>query len=668
MTLLASLIMLATAPITVAAEPPLQQPTAAFEPAECMFEFPFFSFIPPESNGYQCGYVTVPEQHRDPNGPAIRLPVAILEARSENPRPDPLFVAQGGPGGDAFEIFSLMMLNNPIVRDRDLVIFNQRGTLYAEPDLRCTEIYEARPEILALPPEEATEREKEMLAQCRWRLHTEGINLSAYNSIENAADVEAIRAALGYDDINFYGVSYGTLLALHLMRDHPDHLRSVIIDGVVPTQLNFISQVPQGKERIFDEMFQACANDPACQAEYPELEQQFFTLVDELNQQPISVTLTDPDTDETAQAYVDGDTLIDLMFQIFYLSDAYAIFPKIVTDIEGGDYSFLRAIWPLFAFDRTLSDGMYFSVICAEDANFDPGQVPLGGVRPEFARTAPSELQEYRDVCDFWQVDRLPPSVDEPVVSYIPTLVLSGQFDPITPPSFAAEAAKYLANSYNIVSPVSSHGTMGSGDCVDQVVQDFLDNPRLAPDSTCLAGLAPAGFVPKNVIRVDLIRDLLGELKPSAIIQTGVAGLFLAGLLSAFIIWPLVWLINLIRSQKSELTPAQKKVRWTGIGLMILFGLLSIVFVAGLTGVSVYAIVVNTNLLVLSSLPGWSAPLFIIPWLLGLLALGLMVATILIWRRSGWSIWGKLYYSFLNLCAVGYVVVLSIGGFMTVLI
>ena len=138
----------------------------------------------------------------------------------------------------------------------------------------------------------------------------------------------------------------------------------------MPTQLNFISQVPQGKERIFDEMFQACANDPACQAEYPELEQQFFTLVDELNQQPISVTLTDPDTDETAQAYVDGDTLIDLMFQIFYLSDAYAIFPKIVTDIEGGDYSFLRAIWPLFAFDRTLSDGMYFSVICAEDANF----------------------------------------------------------------------------------------------------------------------------------------------------------------------------------------------------------------------------------------------------------------------------------------------------------
>jgi len=209
---------------------------------------------------------------------------------------------------------------------------------------------------------------------------------------------------------------------------------------------------------------------------------------------------------------------------------------------------------------------------------------------------------------------------------------------------------------------------MGSGDCVDQIVQDFLDNPRLAPDSTCLTGLAPTGFVPKNVIRVDLIRDLLGELKPSAIIQAGVAGLFLAGLLSAFTIWPLVWLINLIRGKKSELTPAQKKVRWTGIGLVILFGMLSIVFVAGLTGVSVYAIVVNTNLLVLSSLPGWSAPLFIIPWLLALLALGLVVATILMWRRSGWSIWGKLYYSFLTLCAVGYVVVLSIGGFMTVLI
>jgi hypothetical protein len=109
-------------------------------------------------------------------------------------------------------------------------------------------------------------------------------------------------------------------------------------------------------------------------------------------------------------------------------------------------------------------------------------------------------------------------------------------------------------------------------------------------------------------------------------------------------------------------------VRWIGIGLIILFGLLGLIFGLGLSGVSLYAVIANTNLLVLSSLPGWSAPLFLLPWLLLLLALGLIVATVLIWRGSGWSVWGRLYYTFLMLCAVGYVVVLSVGGLMTVLV
>jgi pimeloyl-ACP methyl ester carboxylesterase len=656
------------APAALAAEPTAQTQIGAFEPAACMFKFPFFSFMPPESTGFQCGYVTVPEQHANPNGPAIRLPVAVLRTRSETPEPDPLFMAQGGPGGDAFELFSLTMLNNPIIQDRDLIIFNQRGTLHAEPDLRCTEFYEARPEILTLSPEEALDREKELLDHCRQRFQSEGIDLSAYNSLENAADVEAIRTALGYDQINFYGVSYGTLLALHLMRDHPDHLRSVIIDGVVPTQLNFITQVPQGKERIFSEMFRACANDPVCRAEYPDLEQQFFALVDRLNRQPVTIPLTDPETEVTTEAYVDGDLLIELMFQIFYLSDAYAIFPKVVTDIERGDYSFLQAIWPLFAFDRTLSDGMYFSVVCAEDANFDPGQIPLAGVRPEFAQNAQNELQEYLDVCNSWPVDRLPPSVDAPVVSDIPTLILSGQFDPITPPSFGAAAADFLSNSYNIVSPVSSHGTLGSGGCVDRIVQDFLADPTQPPDSTCLTGLVPDDFVPKNVIRVDLIRELLGELKLEAVLLVSLAGFLLVGVLSAMIVWPLAWLINKILNKKTTLAPSQKRVRRFGTALIILFGLLGLFFGVGLGGVSLYALVANTNLLVLSSLPGWSAPLFIIPWLLMLLALGLLVATFLVWRDRAWPVWGRLYFTFLTLCAVGYVAALAAGGLLTVLV
>ncbi len=655
-------------PPVIAAEPPFQQPTDAFEPAECMFETPFFSFISPEFRGFECGYVTVPEQHANPNGPTIRLPVAILKAQSENRRPDPLFLAQGGPGGDAFAIFSFTMPESSVARDRDLVIFNQRGTLYAEPNLLCTEVFEARPELLPLSPAEATQREVELITECYRRLQAEGVNLSAFNSLENAADIDAIREALGYENINFYGVSYGTLLALHLMRNHPEHLRSVIIDGVVPTQLNFVPLVPQNRERIYSEIFRTCATDPICRTEYPDLETRFFALVNQLNQQPTTLSLTDSESGVTADAFLDGDSLVDVMFQIFYLSDAYAIFPKVVNDIESGDYSFLQYILPLLVFDDTFSDGMYYSVLCAEDADFDPDNIPLDGVRPEFAKNVTIEMQEYLDICRLWPVDLLPPTVDDPVESDIPTLVLSGQFDPITPPAFADAAAEYLPNSYSFVDPTASHGTMGSDFCVDRIVQDFLDNPTVEPDSFCLTENSPTGFVPNNVIRVALIGDLLGQLETGAVAQVGLAGLFLGGVLSAFLVWPLVFIINLIRKKKAETTSPQKWVRRLSAGLVILFSGLAIIFVSGLTTASFYVITTNINLLVLSSLPGWSAPLFIIPWLLGLLALGMIVATVFVWQSSGWSIWGRLYYTFLTLCAISYVVVLSVGGMMTVLV
>ena len=265
----------------------------AFEPTECWFDSPIPLLPSPE---FDCGYVKVPEQHADPDGPTIRLPVAILRTTSDDPRPDPLFMAQGGPGGDAFEIFPIVIGQLADSLGRDIVIFNQRGTQYAEPNLMCTESFEAAAEILALAGDEADARALEALSECYDRLSGEGINLSAYNSLENAADVDAIREALGYEEYNFYGVSYGTLLGLHLMRNHPDHLRSMILDGVVPPDVNFIPQVAANTDRVFTEIIQTCENDLACRSEYPNLEERFFNLVDELNQTPEMLKIKDPKT------------------------------------------------------------------------------------------------------------------------------------------------------------------------------------------------------------------------------------------------------------------------------------------------------------------------------------------------------------------------------------
>ncbi len=481
------LIFMLGGTISVAASSPMMQSEAEgisghFEPAECWFDSPIPILLSPD---FECGFVTVPEFHSEPEGRTIRLPVAILRSKVDNPEPDPLFLAQGGPGGDAFEVFPILISQQAETTVRDIVIFNQRGTRYAEPSLMCTESFEAAQEILVLSGEEADALALEALSACYQRLLEEGVNPSAYNSLENAADVDIIRQALGYDEYNFYGVSYGTLLGLHLMRSQPDRLRTVILDGVVPPDLNFILQVARNTDRVFSEIIQTCDSDPECQSEYPDLENRFFSLVDELNQAPATVTIRDPETGESVKALLNGDALVEVLFQAFYMPDAYATFPKLVANLEEGDYTFIRGILPLVALDRTLSEGMYFSVVCAEDADFEVTDAEVEGIRPYFAEGAASEMQSYLDACAIWRVNQLPAEVDDAVNSAIPTLLLSGHYDPITPPNFAAVAAHGLDNGYVFVDPTGSHGVAFDDPCLDNIIQQFLESPEREPDGSC---------------------------------------------------------------------------------------------------------------------------------------------------------------------------------------
>ena len=625
-----------------------------------MFTLPVFDMAP-ESRGFECGYVTVPERHAAPDGPTLRIPVAILRAPAEAAQPDPLFVAQGGPGGDAFQVYSLLMPGSPMAETRDIVIFNQRGAAYADPDLRCTEVFDLLPQVLPLPPDEAMPRFQQAYADCHQRLSDQGINLSAFNSLENAGDVDSIRQALGYDQINFYGVSYGTLLGLHLMHLYPDHLRSVILDGVVPPQLNFIPLVPQETDRVFTSLFDACAADAGCSADYPNLEQRFFKLVDRLSESPITIPVTDSETGQTVDVYVDDQMLLDIVFQLLYAPDAYATFPRMVADMEAGDYDYVQAIWPEVVFDRTTSDGMYYSVICAEDADIVLDEVPLAGIRPQIAEEALKDIQEnYLDVCADWQVTALPPSVDDPVTSDIPTLLLSGQFDPITPQSYAEAAAAHLSRSYSYVYPGGSHGVMRTDDCVDSIVMAFLADPLAQPDGGCLANVPADEFVPANAIRLPLVRQV-AAMETEAVARLIIAGLCLGGLWSAFLVWPLARLLRWVRKK-----PAAAR-RWTRTAQLavFLFGMLALVYVGGLS----YYVWESLSgpMAGLSVVPAAAAPFLLLAWLLLPLALAILILGVVLWNQRSGPILGRLYYSVMALCALVYVVMLIREGTLTAL-
>jgi pimeloyl-ACP methyl ester carboxylesterase len=605
----------------------------------------------------------VPERHGDPDGPTIRLPVAVRRATAPDARPDPLLLAQGGPGGDAFEIFSLLVPNTEIAARRDIVIFNQRGAPYAEPALICEETDEALPEILAATDEEGERLYNEALDACYARLRDEGIDLSAYNSLENAADVPLIARALGYENYNFYGVSYGTLLGLHLMRNHPEGLRAVILDSVVSTDINFLSETPESENRVFQEVFVACEADPECARQYPNLEERFYALVRQLEENPITLTLEDPETGERYDASLSGAGLRSILFQLLYLPRMNVVLPKVIADLEQGDWRYIENMWPLLAFDQLVAEGMYYSVVCAEDADIDVAGIPLETLRPEIAETARDDVQSFVDTCAHWQVELLPSSVDDPVASDIPTLLLSGRFDPITPPAFAETAAAGLSAAYRLVDPLASHGVAFFSVCVNDILSDFLDNPTRPPDSSCLAAQEAPRVVPPGAITLPLLAGV-NSLEPRTLALFGVAGLLLLVVLSPFVIWPLVYIVRALGDKQSARDPEDRRWRLLSRAAMLAFGLVALIFAAGLLGF-IISILTDQTMLTALALPSSAAPVLWLPLLLLLLAIGVLFALFMIWRRRGTgSTAGKVYYTAVAAAAVALVVLIGSQGLL----
>ncbi len=643
-----------------------QERPGTYIPSDCMFEGIDLGLttLDGAALGFECGYVVVPERHANTDGPTIRIPVAVRRATAPEARPDPLLLAQGGPGGDAFEVYSLLVPNTEIAANRDIVIFNQRGTPYAEPELSCPETDAILPETLAATEEEGQRLYDEAIDACYQRLLSEGIDLSAYNSLENAADVPLIAEALGYDEYNFYGVSYGTLLGLHLMRNHPEGLRSVILDSVVAPDINFISKIPESEDRVLSEVFGACEAAPDCRAQYPDLEERFFALVRQYDENPVTLYLSDPESGQEYETYMDGAALRAILFQMLYVPRMSAVFPKVVADLEQGDTRYIEHMWPLFVFDQLISEGMYYSVICAEDADIDTSKIPVDSLRPEIAETAVDDIQTYIDTCARWQVDLLPPSVDDPVVSDIPTLLLSGRFDPVTPPAFAAAAAANLPNGTALVDPTASHGVAFLNPCANEVVSAFLDDPLTPPDGSCFASQQPLKVVPPDAITVPLLAGV-NSLDSRTLWAFGIAGILLIIVLSPFLLWPIAYAVRAFGDGQPARTPEDRRARWISRIAVLLFGALALLFTIGLVGFIITTLVSDQTMITALALPPSAAPVLWVPLFMAIMAIVMVVAAILLWRRQGAaSTAGKIYYSIVVVAALGLLVVIGSQGLL----
>ncbi len=634
-----------------------------FEQTSCK-TFNLFESAPwaVEGEDVVCGYLTVPENRAQPQGNTIKLGVLIIKSDDKNPA-EPLVMTQGGPGGSGIDLFSSMAspsdeIGQILRADRDLIIFEQRGTLYSQPFLSCEESLETTLQYLEedLPIEEELRLDKEAYQACRERLEEEGIDLGAYNSLENADDIADLAEALGFDQISFYGVSYGTQLGQHLMNRHPDLLKSVVLDGVVALDVNPNQKIPWAFSRSLREFFQACQSDADCRASYPDLEQVYFETIEALDQDPGRVELLDPDSGISYQAIFDGEMLSYLTTQLLYATEALPLLPKMIYDAGEGVFRIPKMILPVLVFDRTFADGMYMTVMCAEDFDFTAQELDNRDAYPLITEEQELSTDLIKDICRDFAVPELGAQADQPVQSDIPTLLLSGFFDPVTPPQYADQLDNTLSSVYSYTFPANGHGALLGDECAANIVDDFLRNPDQGPDTTCIEETSQLTFyTPSNtlmappvtklndLVESELMRMISGGDALTSLWKTmealGYPSL-LAWLVIIFpVLWALSWLINRLRSAPRESRPLAQIAPWVGMMCALaVFGFITLYLIqSGMllmrTGGYQSLVGVSRGFVVI----------YIMPWLVLGLAVLLVILAVLSWVKGYWGLVRRLY-------------------------
>jgi len=464
--------------------PPPATPT--FQTASCPFK-PAAGVV--EGEDVRCGYLTVPEDHSRPQGPTIRLAVAIFKSVYASPASDPVVYLDGGPGHTSLASLgpslTKYILTSILPGDRDLILLDQRGVGNSQPSLDC--------------PEFATMADAtflQVVRACHDRLVRFGINLNAYTTIQNADDVHDLVRALGYRQVNLVGVSYGTRLALTVMRLFPADIRSVVLDSTSPPQLNVFTSFPAAAQRAFDTLFQGCAATPSCNRNYPHLQAVFARQVTDLNQHPATVQVIDPQTGKRVSEVITGDDLVSEVRIALYQTALIPRLPKLIYQFAHHDYSQLFAMnAALVSASSESVGGMQFSVNCSENSLTPQSlEAAVQVVEPESRHLFLAAPQQYYAMCQLWNVQPVPAVQQQPVTSAIPTLILAGEYDPATPPAYGMLVARTLSRSYFFLFPGTGHGVVGRNSCATSMFQAFLELPTEKPDPTCMSGVGEPLF------------------------------------------------------------------------------------------------------------------------------------------------------------------------------
>ena len=439
----------------------------------------------------RCGYLAVPETRSRPTGPTIRLAVAIVPSVSPTPAPDPVVYLAGGPGGSAIG-GAPAAVDAGFNRDRELILMDQRGVGFSKPALFCPESARFVARRVGLVYDAASTGRAQVAATgaCHRRLAQRGIDLGAYNTTENAADFADLRAALGIAEWDVFGVSYGSDLALTLMREHPEGIRSVILDSVVPPEAVSLGGFWDNAREGFDNLFSACAAQRRCRQRHPNLRRTFTNLVRRLESRPLTTAVRPTEGSPRVKVVLDGGALVNWLVAMALGPPIYPQVPGWIDQLAAGRPSNIAASWA--SASQQPGSGLQYGVVCSEWVPYEPRSKLLERGRRAFPRYPGSVLAQAPQIpftfneCRVWDVPKAPAAQREVTRSKIPTLLLSGTFDAVTPPSQARIAARTLRDSTVVAIGGVGHSAVAKSRCAQRVFASFLSAPS-APDTECVA-------------------------------------------------------------------------------------------------------------------------------------------------------------------------------------
>ncbi len=461
-------------------------PTDAFAPGDC----PAGIVSPDGTPVVECGMVSVPLHHAEPDGAQISVAVARLDATTSERQADPVVIVVGGADGSALDLGQRLATLAAALPDRDLVLVDQRGGRYSSPFLQCGEddsarLAEATGQIAGTA---ALDAHLLALAACATRMKDVPFDLSAFSSTESAQDIDSVVTALGYaGPIDLIAIGAGTRTALDVLRASPTSIRSVVLDSVPPASGSATAVLARDAWAVVGALSAACAEDEGCSAIAPDLAGSIVSTAATLQETPAhaSVDVAGTATDVS----VDGSAFVTAIVGAFATApDAIADIPPLVAAAASGDVSGVAGRLVAAAQDSTRADLLGWTLRCGQDlagaTDYDFTDVPQS-FQVLSGRVGDRDL--IPEVCGVLGVgdaaDR------DPVTSDVPALTLSGEFDPWSPGSAADAVRSTLSASYGLEIPDVGHVVLPAAECPITIAASFISDPTLEPDASCIADM-----------------------------------------------------------------------------------------------------------------------------------------------------------------------------------